>query len=345
VNARIDRLRALVDGPLLVTNLVNVRYLTGFDSSNAAVLVEPERVRVFADFRYAEQGRQLQGAEFVEVSRNLVTALAQQLSGRILFEADHVTYAAWETLRAGGIELVPTTGLTLGLRAVKEPEELDAIRRAAAITDRAYERLAEKPFAGRTERDLAWTMEQLLHEEGAEALAFPIIVASGPNAANPHTVPGDRRIQNGDTVIVDAGARWGGYCSDCTRTFAVGDVSDRLAHVYELVHDAQLAGLQAVAPGIAGKAADSVPRRIIDATEFEGAFGHGLGHGVGMDIHEAPTMRPESSDTLASGNVVSVEPGIYLPGEGGVRIEDLVVVTEDGCERLSLFPKELLQVG
>ena len=209
MNARIDRLRTLVDGPLLVTNLVNVRYLTGFDSSNAAVLVEPDRVRVFADFRYAEQGRHLQGAEFVEVSRNLVAALAQQLSGRILFEADHVTYAAWETLRAGGLELVPTTGLTLGLRAVKEPEELDAIRRAAAITDRAYEAPGRAAFAGRTERDLAWTMEQLLHEEGAEALAFPIIVASGPNAANPHTVPGDRRLQDGDIVIVDAGARFG----------------------------------------------------------------------------------------------------------------------------------------
>ncbi|MGE5689212.1 MAG: M24 family metallopeptidase [Pseudomonadota bacterium] len=345
MNARVEKLRALVDGPMLVTNLVNVRYLTGFRSSNAAVLVESDRVRVFADFRYAEQGRALEGAEFVEVSRNLPVGLAQTLSGRILFEADHVTYAAWETLRAGGLELVPTTGLTVGLRAVKEAEELEAIRHAASITDRGYARLAEEPFAGRTERDLAWRMEQLLHEEGADGLAFPVIVAGGPNAANPHTVPGDRPLQEGDTVIVDAGATWGGYCSDCTRTFAVGELSDRLSDAYELVRDAQLAGLQAVAPGIEGKAADAVPRRIVDATEFEGTFGHGLGHGVGMEVHEAPTLRPESTDLLAAGNVVSVEPGIYLPGEGGIRIEDLVVVTEDGCERLSLFPKELLQVG
>ncbi len=345
MNERVERLRALVDGPILITNLVNVRYLTGFTSSNAAVLVEPDRVRVFADFRYSEQGRQLEGAEFVETSRNLFVGVAQQLSGRILFEADHVTYAAWESLRAGGLELVPTTRLTLGLRAVKEPAELDAIRRAAQITDRAYERLSGERFSGRTERELAWRMQELLHEEGADALAFPIIVAAGPNAANPHTEPGDRPVQDGDAVIVDAGAMWGGYCSDCTRTFAVGELSDRLADAYELVHEAQLAGLQAVGPGVEGKAADAAPRRIIDATEFEGRFGHGLGHGVGMEVHEAPNLRAESTDTLAAGNVVSVEPGIYLPAEGGIRIEDLVVVTDDGCERLSLFPKELLEVG
>ena len=236
---------------------------------------------------------------------------------------------------------MPTTGLTLGLRAVKEAEELEAIRHAAAITDRAYERLAEQSFGGRTERDLAWTMEQLLHEEGAEGLAFPVIVAGGPNAANPHTVPGDRPLQEGDTVIVDAGARWGGYCSDCTRTFSVGDLSDRLADAYELVHDAQLAGLQAVGPGIEGKAADSVPRRIIDATEFEGTFGHGLGHGVGNGrprgaVHAAGVGRHARSGQRRLGRA-----GDLPPGEGGVRIEDLVVVTDDGCERLSLFPKEL----
>ena len=345
MNERVERLRALVDGPILVTNLVNVRYLTGFASSNAAALVEPDRVRVFADFRYAEQGRRLDGAEFVEVSRNLWVGLAERLSGRILFEADHVTYAAYETLARGGLELVPTTGLTLGLRAVKEPDELDAIRAAAGITDRAFERLAEEPFVGRSEAELAWRMEQLLHEEGGQGLAFPVIVASGPNAANPHTEPGARTVEHGDTVIVDAGARFGGYCSDCTRTFAVGELSDRLADAYELVHDAQLAGLEAVAPGVSGKDADTVPRRLIDATEFEGTFGHGLGHGVGMEIHEAPVLRPESTDTLAAGNVVSVEPGIYLPGEGGIRIEDLVVVTGDGCERMSRVAKELRTVS
>jgi Xaa-Pro aminopeptidase len=345
VNERVERLRALVDAPILVTNLVNVRYLTGFASSNAAVLVEPDEVRVFADFRYAEQGRALEGAAFEEVSRNLYASLAQRLSGRILFEADHVTHAAWEALRAGGLELVPTTGLTLGLRAVKEPAEVEAIRHAAAIADRALGRLADEPFVGRTERELAWRLEQLLHEEGAEGLAFPVIVAGGPNAANPHTVPGDRPVQRGDTVIVDVGAAWGGYCSDCTRTFAAGELSDRLADAYELVHEAQLAGLEAVGPGVTGRDADAVARRLVDATEFEGRFGHGLGHGVGMEVHEAPTLRPESGDTLAAGNVVSVEPGIYLPGEGGIRIEDLVVVTDDGCERLSLSAKELREVG
>ena len=279
------------------------------------------------------------------MSRNLVAALAQQLSGRILFEADHVTYTAWETLRAGELELVPTTGLTLGLRAVKEPEELDAIRRAAAITDRAYERLAGQPFTGRTERDLAWTMEQLLHEEGAEALAFPIIVASGPNAANPHTVPGDRRVQRGDTV--DRRRRCAlrrlllRLHADVRRRRALRSARGRVPARPRRAARRPAGGR----PGIEAKAADAAPRRLIDDSEFEGTFGHGLGHGVGLEIHEAPTMRRESHDRLATGNVVSVEPGIYLPDEGGVRIEDLVIVTDDGCERLSLFPKELRQVG
>jgi Xaa-Pro aminopeptidase len=345
VSDRIERVRELVAEPLLVTNLVNVRWLTGFESSNAATLIEPDRVRVFADFRYAEQGRNLQGAEFVQTARNLIASLPEHLPGRIAFEADHLTYHGYATLAEAGIALVPTTRLVVGVRATKTAAELDGIRRAAAVTDRVFSRLAREPFAGRTEREVAWRAEELFHEEGAEGLAFPVIVAAGANGANPHTTPGDQMIERGQLVIVDAGARLGGFCSDCTRTFSTGDLPERLREAYEVVLRAQLAALAEIRAGAAGRDVDAVARELIDSTAFAGTFGHGLGHGVGLEVHEAPALRPESEDTLSAGNVVSVEPGVYLPREGGVRIEDLVIVTEEGCEILSPFTKELTEVA
>ena len=345
MNGRVERVRELVAEPLLVTNLVNVRWLTGFESSNAAALVERDRVRVFADFRYAEQGRRLEGAEFVQTARNLIGALPEHLPRRIAFEADHLTYQGYTTLAEAGLELAPTTRLVLGLRATKTPEELAAIRAAAAITDRVFSRLAEEPFVGRSEREVAWRAEELFHEEGAEGLAFPVIVAAGANGANPHTTPGDGTIERGQLVIVDAGGRLGGFCSDCTRTFSTGDLPERLREAYDTVLRAQLAALGEVRAGRAGRDVDAVARGVIDSTGFAGTFGHGLGHGVGLEVHEAPTLRPESGDTLAAGTVVSVEPGVYLPGEGGVRIEDLVIVTEEGCEILSPFTKEPVEVS
>ena len=345
MSERVERLRGLLPEPLLVTDVVNVRYLTGFASSNAAVLVEPDRVRVFADFRYAEQGRRLVGAEFVEVGRNLFAALAEALSGRIGFESEEVTFAEYETLRGGGLDLVPTRGVVRGLRDVKDPEELDAVRRAATISDRVFERLAGERFSGRTELELAWRIRELFHEEGADDLSFPTIVAAGENGANPHTDPGRHVVAEGELVTIDGGALVDGYHSDCTRTFAVGEPPARLRRAYDVVLEAQLAGLAAIAPGVAGRDVDAAARRIVDATEFAGMFGHGLGHGVGLDIHEGPTLRAESEDTLAVDNVVTVEPGIYVSGEGGIRIEDLVLVTEDGAERLTTFTKELVTVA
>jgi Xaa-Pro aminopeptidase len=187
-------------------------------------------------------------------------------------------------------------------------------------------------------------MEQLFHEEGADGLAFPIDIASGPTAASPHAVSGDRVVQEGDLVIVDAGAVVDGYCSDCTRTFAAGEVSDSLRETYEVVLQGQQAGLDAVRAGVSGRDADTEARAVIADAGYGENFGHGLGHGVGLLVHEAPVLRPESEDVLAAGNVVTVEPGIYLSGVGGVRIEDLVVVTEDGCEVLTSFPKDLVSV-
>jgi Xaa-Pro aminopeptidase len=283
--------------------------------------------------------------EFEETKRYLYSDLPVRLPKRVAFEADALTYANYEFLRAGGIELVPRRGLVESLRAVKEPEELDAIRRATEVTNRAYERLVEEPFAGRTEKELAWRMEQLFHDLGGGGLAFPVDVAAGPTAASPHAVPGDRVVEEGELVLVDAGALLTGYCSDCTRTFAVGEVSDSLREAYELVREAQQAGLDAVRAGAPGRDADAAARAVITDAGYGENFGHGLGHGVGLLVHEAPVLRPESKDVLGAGNVVTVEPGIYLSGVAGVRIEDLVVVTEDGCEVLTSFPKELITVN
>jgi Xaa-Pro aminopeptidase len=283
--------------------------------------------------------------EFEETKRYLYSDLPERLPVRVAFEADALTYANYEFLRTGGIELVPRHGLVESLRAVKEPEELDAIRRATAVTNRAYERLVEEEFAGRTEKELAWRMEQLFHELGADGLAFPVDIAAGPTAASPHAVPGDRVVEEGELVLVDAGAMLEGYCSDCTRTFAVGDVSDSLRQAYEHVRRAQQAGLDAVRAGVPGRDADAAARAVITEAGYGENFGHGLGHGLGLLVHEAPVLRPESEDVLVAGNVVTVEPGIYLSGVAGIRIEDLVVVTDDGCEVLTSFPKELISVN
>jgi Xaa-Pro aminopeptidase len=342
---RTERLRTILEEPLLVSNGVNVRYLTGFESSNAALLVEPDRVRLFSDFRYAEAARAVEGVEFVETKRSLLVSLADLLEGRVGFEADAVTYGSWETLSADGLELIPRRGFVEALRAVKDAGELDAIRRAGAITSEAYARLADEPFIGRTERELAWHLEELFHGLGADAPAFETIVASGENGARPHTRPSDREIAAGETVVIDAGVIVDGYCSDCTRTFATGPLPNELTDAYAACLEGQLAGLEAVRAGTTGVEADAAAREKIEAAGLGEKFGHGLGHGVGLEVHEAPRLSRESTDTLAAGNVVTVEPGVYLEGLGGIRIEDLVIVGEEGPEVLTSFTKDLVTVS
>ena len=345
MNPRIERLRELLEEPLLVTNPTNIHYLFGFKSSNAALLVEQERARLFTDFRYSEAARAVEGVEFEETKRALIADLAGRLSGRIGFEADFVSYTGYETLRGGSIEPVPRRGLVELLRAVKDEHELGAIKQACAITDRVFDRLIEERFVGRTERDLAWTIEQLFHDEGAEAVAFETIVASGPNSARPHGRAADRQIGRGDTVIVDTGCVVGGYASDYTRTFTTGFVEGPIREAYALVLAAQQAGFDALRAGVRGVDADAAARRVVDQTAFAGTFGHGLGHGLGLEVHEAPRLSTESTDTLAAGNVVTVEPGIYLEGRAGIRIEDNVVVTDGGIENLTGFRKDLITVS
>jgi Xaa-Pro aminopeptidase len=344
---RTAALASRLDLPLLVTAPTNVRYLTGLDSSNAAVLVEPDDgATIYTDFRYAEKARALEGIDFVETSRYLYVSLAELLSGRrVAFEETHLTVASHRGLREGGVELEPRSGLVEGLRAVKDERELAAMRRAAQLSDEVFGALVEERFTGRTERELAWWIERRCRDAGAENVSFRPVVAAGESGASPHADLSERVIEKGMLVTVDAGCVLDGYCSDCTRTFSTGDPPERLREAYVLCLQAQLAGLAAVRAGVSGRDADAVSREPIEAAGLGSAFGHGLGHGVGLEVHEAPVLRPESTDVLEPGNTVTVEPGIYLPGEGGVRIEDLVVVTSDGCERLTQFPKELLTVA
>ncbi len=343
---RLERLQAELERPMLVTNPVSVRYLSGFRSSNAALLVEPGRVRLCTDSRYTAAARALPGVEVVEIGRDLFGGLTALLEGEVGFEPDAVTVSKFEKLRAGGASLVASPGIVERLRAVKDLNELAAIRRAAGVTSRAYERLASEPFRGRRELDLAWRMRELFHELGADAEAFPTIVASGPNGAFPHAEPTERVVQEGDLVVVDAGAALDGYCADCTRTFACGEPPAELRRAYDVCLAAREVGVAAVRAGALAREVDATARDLIEASEFAGHFGHGLGHGVGIEVHEAPSLRAEAGDErLEAGNVVTVEPGIYLEGLGGVRIEDLVAVTDDGAEVLTSASRRLTFVS
>jgi Xaa-Pro aminopeptidase len=345
MNNRVERLAATLEEPLLVTNLVNVRYLTGFQSSNAALLVDPGgTVQLFTDFRYREAASAVEGVELVETKRSLLQDLSTRLRGPVGVEATDVTYAGFQTLGSGGLALVPRTGLVEALRAVKDETELEALRRACAITDRVFERLAQEPFVGRTERDIAWRLAELFHEEGADAMAFEI-VASGPNGAKPHSRPTDRVIGSGETVTIDTGCIVDGYTSDYTRTFATGDLDGDLRDAYDVCRAAQEAALESIRAGMSGVDADATARRVVEESSFAGLFGHGLGHGLGLDVHETPRMSTESDDVLAPGNVVTVEPGIYLPGRGGIRIEDNVVVRDGGIENMTKLTKQLTIVA
>jgi Xaa-Pro aminopeptidase len=344
VNERLRRLQKSLEEPLLVTNPINVLYLVGFKSSNAALLVEPEEVSLFSDFRYAEAARTVEGVRFEEAKRALLKDLAERLCGPIGFEADFISFSGYETLRGGSIEPVPRRGLVETLRAVKDERELAALKEACEITDRVFERLVDERFVGRTERDVAWTIEQLFHDEGAERIAFETIVASGPNSARPHGRATDREIGRGETVIIDTGCTVQGYASDYTRTFATGPLEEDLREAYAVVAAAQQAGLEAMRAGVAGVDADGAARGVVDESPFAGLFGHGLGHGLGLEVHEAPRLSTESEDTLAAGNVVTVEPGVYLEGRAGIRTEDDVVVTKDGINNYTGFRKDLIVV-
>jgi Xaa-Pro aminopeptidase len=337
---------------LLVTDLVNVRYLTGFSGTNGLAIVGPEERRFLTDFRYVERAKaEVDGFELQRAPQELRTALADGWPPgelRVGFEDQHVSVRLHTELREtlpDRIELVAAGGVVEAERAVKEPGEVAAIRAAAELADEIYAWVAEQGVVGRTEREVALALEQEMRVRGAEGPSFPSIVAAAENGALPHAVPRDAAVPPGTLVTLDIGARLDGYCSDCTRTWATGELDDDLAELYETVLVAQETALAAVRPGPEGRELDAVARDLITAAGHGDHFGHGLGHGVGLDVHEAPRLARTATGRLEAGNVVTVEPGIYVPGRGGARIEDLVVVTEDGHDVLSGTSKALRVVA
>jgi Xaa-Pro aminopeptidase len=353
VKARAERLAELLPDVevdlMLVTDLVNVRYLTGYTGTSGLVLVGPQTRTFVTDFRYVEQAAEEVHPSFERrrAPEELVDAVRGALPDgpvRLGFEAAHTSVRAHARLLElldGRAQLVGTTGLVERLRAVKEPEEIEHIRAAAMLADTAFERLISDGLVGRTERELAIALEFDMRRRGAERASFAPIIAAGPHGALPHAQPREVEIRRGELVVIDWGAELDGYCSDCTRTVAAGEPSGRAREIYELALEAQLAGLNAVKAGAEGRSVDRIARAVIDEGGHGDEFGHGLGHGVGLAVHEAPRLSQRSDDVLATGNVVTVEPGIYVPGALGVRIEDLVVVTDAGADVLTSVSKRL----
>ncbi|HTY07816.1 MAG TPA: aminopeptidase P family protein [Candidatus Edwardsbacteria bacterium] len=351
--ARIARVRSQIKrerlGGLLVSHLANVRYLCGYNGSAGLLLVTPSRSVFLTDFRYQEQvKREVKGARRVIIRKDLYSDLLQRTDiaklRRAGFEAQHLTYAQYDVLRRGGAQAVPTVGLVEQLRQVKDAAELRAIARAAAIADRAFARIVREIRPGMTELAIGARLEALMKSFGAARPSFETIVGSGPNGALPHAKPGTRKVRRGDFIVLDFGAYYQGYCSDMTRTVLLGRPTDRHKLVYGVVRDAQQAGLDAVRAGVSGKQADAASRGVIERAGFGQQFGHGLGHGVGLEVHELPRLGKLSDNIVPEHAVVTVEPGVYLPGWGGVRIEDLVAVTKTGNRILSRSPKELIAI-
>jgi Xaa-Pro aminopeptidase len=329
---------------MLVTEIANVGYLTGFGGTNGACVCGSDIRLLLTDFRYTERAEaEVEGWEVVTVRDDWLGGIAERLSGRVGFEDDHVTVRLLDRLNGklpDGVELIAAGGAVEKLRRVKDGDELAAIAAASELADEVWRWSLEQGLAGRREREVARAAEARIREQGGDP-AFPAIVAAGPNGALPHAEPGQREIGRGELVVFDMGAKLDGYCSDGTRTFATGEPGERGREVYEAVLAAQAAALEAVAAGVGGEQLDAVARDSIAAAGYGERFGHGLGHGVGLEVHEAPRVSPRSEDVLESDEVVTIEPGVYLPGELGVRIEDLVAVTDSGCRNLSGLPKEL----
>ncbi|HEV2754551.1 MAG TPA: Xaa-Pro peptidase family protein [Actinomycetota bacterium] len=350
---RIGRLREAIArsgaDALLVTNMTNVRYLCGFSGSNGQMLVTQNAALFFTDPRYrARAGQLVQGADVIVYDTFLHESLAPALQAagvtKVGIEGTTMTVAQRDQLteKLGGVELAPTKSLVEELRRRKEAEEVSLLREAVRIGDEAFTWVLDRLGPGRTEREIALDLEVEMRRRGADSISFDPIVGSGPLSAHIHHSPSDRELAPGDLVLLDFGARWGGYCSDLTRTVVLGAASDHAKEVYATVLASQTAGIDAVGPGATGVAVDAAARAVIDDAGYGETFGHGLGHGVGLDIHEQPRLHKTSEDTLVPSDVVTVEPGVYETGIGGIRIEDCVLVTDEGSEVLGKAPKDTL---
>jgi Xaa-Pro aminopeptidase len=362
--ARADRLAALVIDQgldlLLVGDLVrpgdsgrdaasNLRWLTGFRGTSGLAIVGPGRRSFVTDFRYTERAAREVSGDFERTTaeRELLPVAVELLHGRVGYDDVHTSVRnlrKLEELIEEGVELRPAAGLVERLRRSKDETELDAIAAAARLADQVYQWVVERGVVGRSEREIMLAAHQRMRELGAEDPSFPAIVAAGENSSVPHHDSSEREVRRNELLLIDMGTIVDGYCSDCTRTLATGELSGEAADVYELVRSAQLAALGAIRAGVAARDADAEAREPIDAAGYGERFGHGLGHGVGLEVHEAPRLSRRSEETLEAGDVVTVEPGVYVPGRFGVRVEDLVAVTDEGCRNLSGFTKELVVV-
>jgi Xaa-Pro aminopeptidase len=357
VSARLARLRALFDeaevDTLLVTRLPNVAYLTGFTGSAGLLFAARDDAMLITDGRYAQQSQEQVRAAGADVRIAVAVTQAEQRAaltpaverrGRLGLESEGVTWAQQRTFAEWfpSTDLMPTRHLVERLRAVKEPGEVARIRAACSIGDAAFAEVLPTLHDGLTEREFALSLEWAMRQRGATRTSFDTIVAAGPNGAKPHARPTDRAIEAGELVVIDFGCVVDGYCSDMTRTVSVGDPGDDARRVWDVVAESQQAGRDAVRAGMGCAAVDRASRDVIVSAGWGETFAHSTGHGVGLEIHEAPRVSATADATLETGHVVTVEPGVYLPGVGGVRIEDTMVVTPDGADALTEFPKSLV---
>ena len=333
---------------ILITQPENRRYLSGFTGSAGVLLISADEAIIATDFRYYEQAEKQAPdfclAKITDKFKALLPELVQQVGAkRVGFESTHLTvdqYQQWQEV-AEGFELVPTKELVERIRAVKDDDELGKIRKAIALSDEAIAHIVGFIEPGMTEKEVAWELEVFMRTRGAEKLAFDLIVGSGPNGAMPHATVSERVIRAGEPIVIDLGAMIDGYNSDLTRTICAGQADDKFKEIYDIVLTAQLTAEQSIRPGMTGKQADAIARQVIEEAGYGENYGHGLGHGVGLAVHEKPTVGRLSEDVLEPGMVFTVEPGIYLPGWGGVRIEDIVVLREDGAEVLTQASKDV----
>ncbi|HHU60427.1 MAG: Xaa-Pro peptidase family protein [Bacillota bacterium] len=344
-----DKLRAQEADVFLVTSPINRRYLTGFTGSAGTVWISADKQAILTDFRYVEQVKEQcpdwELIEIEDVNTSLKTLIDDQNVKKIVYEKDFVTVGLLEEWEKNlNAKFVPIGGWVQEMRIIKKSEEIEFIRQAAQIGDRAFAKLLPTINSGITESELAIELEYIVRKMGAEGMSFDPIVASGPRSALPHARPGERVLSVGDFVVFDFGCIVNGYCSDMTRTIVIGEPEERHMLIYDLVLKAQKESLAAIAPGKTGAEIDAVAREIISDAGYGEYFGHGLGHGVGLEIHENPRLSRRDDTVLEPGMVVTVEPGIYLPDFGGVRIEDMVVVTDEGCDVLTSTFKELYVV-
>ncbi len=336
---------------VLVTDMANVRYLSGYTNDTGCLLLLPERAYLLTDFRFLFQAKQeATECEVLDVAGVGYAKLLGQLvreSGieSLAFEQESVTYATYSAYReAIECELKPIENALATLRQVKTESELVYLRKAEKIGDMAFSQILGELKPGVTELEIAARLTYAMQMLGAEGNSFPPIVASGIHSSMPHAMPSEKKLEYGDFVTLDFGCRYKGYCSDMTRTVVIGKASEKQKHIYHTVLRAQEAALRSVRAGMPGRELDAVAREIIDAAGYEGCFGHSLGHSIGLEVHETPSAGPRSTHTLEDGMLITIEPGIYVQDFGGVRIEDLVVVRKDGCENLTHSTKELLEL-